>query len=255
MAPGGSTWVMQQAYGTSPWIWNTTGLPAGTYQIGVWARQTGSTKAYETYTYTTLVLGSGNCTVATVGVGAASPTQPGPTVTVSGTSNSCTTPQYQFLLLPPGGVWTVKRAFSTVNGWLWATAGYPAGVYEVGVWVKGAGSIKKYDAYSVTTFELKIKYCTSASIAVSPASPSAPGTQLTFTATSTGCTTPAYQFRRLRPPSTTWKIVQDMVVGGNTYMFDSTGASGPIYFEVMAKQNVSTATYDTYALLTYWVGS
>jgi hypothetical protein len=42
---------------------------------------------------------------------------------------------------------------------------------------------------------------------------------------------------------------------GNTYSFDSTGVTGPVYFEVVAKQATSTATYDMYASTTFWVGS
>ena len=253
LAPGG-TWTMTQNYGTTPWTWDTTSLAPGTYQIGLWARRTGVAKNYETYNYTTFVLGSGSCTSAGIAAGQTSPQQPGATITVTGTSNSCTTPQYQFLLLPPGGSWTVKRAYSATATWSWNTTGYKQGVYQLGVWVKGAGSTKKYDAYSIRVFELKVTTCTSATITASPTSPSAAGTQLTFTATSTGCSAPRYQFRRLRPPSTTWIIVQDMGAS-NTYSFDSTGVAGPVYFKVVAKQATSTAAYDTYAFLTYWVGS
>ncbi|HMC69706.1 MAG TPA: hypothetical protein VKJ07_11175, partial [Mycobacteriales bacterium] len=45
LKPGGS-WSMQRDYGASTWTWSTAGLGAGTYQVGVWARQAGSANAY-----------------------------------------------------------------------------------------------------------------------------------------------------------------------------------------------------------------
>jgi hypothetical protein len=36
--------------------WNTTGLPAGTYNIQVWARNVGSAAAYEAWMSTAYVL-------------------------------------------------------------------------------------------------------------------------------------------------------------------------------------------------------
>jgi hypothetical protein len=46
---------MQRPYGGASWSWSTAGLASGTYQVGVWARQAGSTNSYDAYfigTYT-----------------------------------------------------------------------------------------------------------------------------------------------------------------------------------------------------------
>ncbi|HEY6114961.1 MAG TPA: hypothetical protein VI172_03295 [Candidatus Dormibacteraeota bacterium] len=54
LAPGGA-WTMQRPYGGASWSWSTAGLASGTYQVGVWARQAGSTNSYDAYfigTYT-----------------------------------------------------------------------------------------------------------------------------------------------------------------------------------------------------------
>ena len=50
---------MVQPYSVS-YIWqlDTTGLPPGAYRIGVWERQHGSTKAYESYAIVTLWVGT-----------------------------------------------------------------------------------------------------------------------------------------------------------------------------------------------------
>ena len=48
---------MVQDYGTSPtYSWVTTGLAAGTYELQVWARASGSTSAYQTYSHYEYVL-------------------------------------------------------------------------------------------------------------------------------------------------------------------------------------------------------
>ncbi|HEX2681948.1 MAG TPA: hypothetical protein VHQ03_11710, partial [Candidatus Dormibacteraeota bacterium] len=44
LKPGASTWQMVQAYSANgTWQWNTTGFAPGTYEIGVWARDSNST--------------------------------------------------------------------------------------------------------------------------------------------------------------------------------------------------------------------
>ncbi|HKW08051.1 MAG TPA: CAP domain-containing protein, partial [Candidatus Dormibacteraeota bacterium] len=47
--PPGSYWQVLRSYGTGTFSWNTSGLPVGSYQIAVWARQHGGgTATYET---------------------------------------------------------------------------------------------------------------------------------------------------------------------------------------------------------------
>src|SRR5438128_4252794 len=60
LPPGGS-WTATAAYGGAGWAWSTSGLVSGTYQVGVWARQSGSGVAYEAYGITTFALGVGGC--------------------------------------------------------------------------------------------------------------------------------------------------------------------------------------------------
>src|SRR5260370_13797614 len=50
--PGGP-WVLAQAYSSSSTFnWTTTGLPAGSYRISVWARDRNSPRPNSTHTYT-----------------------------------------------------------------------------------------------------------------------------------------------------------------------------------------------------------
>jgi hypothetical protein len=48
-APGGS-WTIMQAYSTmTTFSWNTTGLPAGTYDWSVWVKDSGSPNSYDVF--------------------------------------------------------------------------------------------------------------------------------------------------------------------------------------------------------------
>jgi hypothetical protein len=54
LAPGATTWVMAQSYAATQsqtFVWNWA---AGGYRIGVWARQTGSTRRYDAYAMYTI---------------------------------------------------------------------------------------------------------------------------------------------------------------------------------------------------------
>lgn len=250
----GSTWTMKQDYSTSSWNWDTTGLPAATYQVGVWARQKGSTRAYEAYGFDTFAVRSGACTSADLNPNVAAPQTPGASITFTATSNSCTTPKYEFWLQALDGTWSIKRGWGAAT-WTWATSGYAPGTYQVGVWVKQAGSTAAHDAYYIGSFPLRVANCTSASISAGPASPQAPGSAITFTGTSTACTAPAYEFWMLKPNSTAWTIVQPYGTG-TTFASDTTGlAPGMYQVGVWARQTGSTRSYDSYAILTFWLGT
>jgi hypothetical protein len=75
-----------------------------------------------------------------------------------------------------------------------AKKGECLGSYQVVVWTKGSASSANYNAYLIAPYQLDIGPCASASLATSPASPQAAGTTITFTAASTGCTAPRYEF-------------------------------------------------------------
>ena len=250
----GGKWTMQQDYSSLAWSWDTTSLQAGTYQVGVWARQKGSTKAYEAYGFDTFAVGAGSCTSADLNPNLVAPQTPGASIIFTATSNSCTTPTYEFWVQALNGTWSVKQSWGT-STWTWNTSGYAPGTYNVGVWVKQAGSTAAHDAYYIGSFQLAVANCTSASIAAAPASPQAPGSSITFTGTSTGCSAPAYEFWMLKPTATAWTPVQPYGVG-TTFAWDTSGlAPGMYQLGVWARQAGSTRSNDSYAILTFWLGT
>ena len=247
-------WTTEQNYSTSSWSWNTAGLPAGIYQVGVWAREHGSASAYEAYGFDTFALRTGSCTSADLNPNVAAPQTPGASITFTATSNSCNAPSYEFWLLPPGGTWTVKRTWGAAT-WTWNTGAYAPGTYQVGVWVKQAGSTAAHNAYYIGSFQLSVANCTSASIFAAPGSPQAPGRAITLTGTSTACPAPTYEFWILAPSATAWSVVQAYGTG-TTFAWTTTGLATGLYeLGVWARQRGSTRSHDSYAITTFWLGT
>ena len=82
------------------------------------------------------------------------------------------------------------------------------------------------------------------------AAPQSPGTTITFTATSAGCNSPVYQFYLL-PPGGAWTLKQ-AYGAPNTLTWDTSGLSpGRWQLSVLAKQSGSTASYQSYAWISF----
>jgi len=249
LLPPGGSWRVVQAYGVaSTWTWNTAGYGPGVYEVGVWEGRSTTPDTYETYAITSFTLNTATCVSANLSMSSTSPQAPGPTVTFTASSTGCTSPYYEFWLAPPGGVWTITRAYGG-STWSWNTSGLAPGTYQVGVWARQTGSPAGYDAYFIGTFKLSVPVCSSATITANPASPQAAGTRITFSATSSGCSSPRYQFWQLAPGGT-WKVVQAYGAGA-TFSWDSTGAAVEDYkFAVWAVATGSANAYDAYATTT-----
>lgn len=254
LAPGGS-WTIQRDWGAATWSWSTVTAARGTYQVGVWARQTGSNAAYDGYAITTYKLGTSGCASPALTPGAASPQVTGASVAWTASSSSgCTNPQYEFWLLTPGGSWTVTQPYGGAT-WSWSTQGLAPGTYQVGVWVRQQGSAATYDAYFITTFQLLPVSCAAATLSATPASPQPSGTSVTLTASATGCTDPRFELWLLPPPGTAWRVAAPYQ-SAPTFAWDTTGlAPGPYRLGVWVRQNGSTSSYDSYGIITFWVGA
>ncbi|ADI85769.1 M6 family metalloprotease domain-containing protein [Geobacter sulfurreducens] len=259
LAPGSKTWVKQRTYNsTATWAWNTTGLAAGTWQVCVWAKSANSGPAtgYDTYKILTYEI---KPIVTSLTSSVASPQDVATSVTftaaAAGSSGSF---EYEFYILPPGGSWTKKQAYSSTVTWTWDTAGAKAGTWQVCVWVKNAGTSPAagYDAYALVTYTLSaLAPATAVTLTPNVASPQAVGgTSITFTAEGSGGTgTFEYEFYLLAPGTSTW--VKKQTYGTNdAWEWDTTGlAKGTYQVCVWAKSAGSgpTAGYDTYKTLSY----
>ena len=246
LPPGGS-WAIAQPYsGTATFNWTTTGLPAGTYNYSVWARDNASAAAYDTYfPGTAYVLTSAACSSVTASAAPASPQSAGTPVTITATASGCPNARYEFWILPPGGSWTIMQAYSASATFNWNTTP-TAGVYRYSVWVRDNSSAAAYDTYFPgTTYTLTTTPCTSVTASAAPASPQAHGTTVTITASASGCTNPRYEFWILAPGGS-WAIAQ-AYSSTATFSWNTTGLAAGVYrYSVWARDASSGAGYDTY---------
>jgi hypothetical protein len=260
--PGGAfaatgAYIPWNGTNTTNFTWATAGLAPGIYGIGVWARNSGSTAAYDVFAIGTYTL-TGNCNVVTI-ADSLNPSAPGAAVTWTATAGGCPGAVFKWLALAPGGsAWVVIQDYpssGTGNQYKWlagATNASTQGIYQIGVWAKQAGSASAYDTYAIATHVL-LASCATAAISAAPASPQAAGT-ITVSATAAGCTGPLFEFWVLSPGGG-W-VSQGAFSTTATLSFDANGAArGQYRFGVWVKDPKSANTYDSYAIITFYVGS
>jgi hypothetical protein len=251
------------AHSVNTFSWNTTGLPSGTYQVGVWAKQTGSTKSYDAYSFITYTLappiaGITRCKAVNVIPDLTSPQAVGTTVTF--TANpvlGCIAPQFKWWVRNAAGVWAVVKDYPLgTNTYAWTTGSLPAGSYQVGVWVRQTGSSASYEAYSFVTYTLTLapaaQPCTAAALSPSVPSPQTPGTTVTFTASSTGCAATSYKWLVAAPGGA---FVQAQPYGAPaTFIWNTTGLAPGIYqVAVYARHTGAVASYEAWSEVSFEV--
>lgn len=252
LKPGG-TWTMQRDFGGATWTWNTAGLAPGTYQVGVWARQPGTAKAYDSFGITTFALGRDNCISSSLTPSVPAPQPKGGTITFTGASSGCPTANYQFWLLPPGGSWISVQPYGTGATWALNTNNYPGGTFQVGVWARQAGSSARYESFSVISYAITSTIgCVVSAVNPSVASPQAVGTSITFTPQQSNCAQ-QYKFWLLRPGGA-WTVVQNYGVGA-TWTWNTNGYA-PGAYQVGAWEGSASnpGAYESYAITTFDLG-
>jgi hypothetical protein len=156
LSPTGG-WSVTQAYSpTASWTWNTAGLPAGTYQVGVWARQSGSAASYDAWLVGTYQLAVAACASATLSASPAAPVAAGTRVTFTAAAPGCASPQFEFWGKPPGSNahWLLLQFYGSGASFVWDSTGAPSGAYSFAVWATAAGSLNDYDVYATTPFSV-----------------------------------------------------------------------------------------------------
>jgi thermitase len=244
--PPGGAWTMTQDWGASTFSWNTAGLAAGVYNIGVWVRAVGSSAAYEDTLGQSYTLAGSLTPCTTVGFSGnpASPQAAGVAVTFTATSACGTSnPQYKWWVQPPGGAWTMTQDWGA-STFSWNSTGLSAGTYNIGVWVRVVGSTAPYEDTLGQGYTLggAVTPCSGVGFTGNPASPQATGTAVTFTATSACGTSTAHYKWWVQPPGGAWTMVQDW--GVNTFSWNTTGlAAGAYNVGVWVRAVGSSADY------------
>jgi len=245
------------AHSSSAFAWNTTGLPNGTYQVGVWAKQRFSTRSYEAFAYVTFTLvvvsGTTHCQAVNVDASPPSPSLKGTSVLLTANPFSCLATQYKWWVRDTAANWAMVQDYPGTNTYTFSTTSRPAGTYLLGVWVRQTGSTASYEAFSFITYTLTIppqQVCSSVNISPDLASPRAPGSVITFTATALGCDTPNYKFF-IAPPGGAFTEVQPYS-STNTLFWNTDGSGpGPWQIGVWARQAGSTKSYEAFAFITF----
>ena len=142
-------WMLVQPYtAKTAHGWDTRGLTPGSYRWSVWARDSSSSAAYDSFSAFDYVLTVEPCT----GMGAtavpASTASRGMSVTVTGNATGCPSPQYEFWLKLPNGTWTLARGWSSDSSFTWSTSSNtPGGTYRWSVWARDGSSSASYDQF------------------------------------------------------------------------------------------------------------
>jgi hypothetical protein len=143
----------------------------------------------------------------------------------------------------------MQRSFSTDPTWSWSTAGLAPGAYSVHVWANQSGdSTASWEANGSSSITLT--GCTAAMI--SPAAGTGPvGTPVTFTASSSGCPNPIYEFW-LQDTSGGWTMVQTFGAG-TTWQWSTVNLpKGTYNVHVWAnQQGADTSTWEIYGSATF----
>jgi hypothetical protein len=182
------------------------------------------------------------------------PTSSTVTLTATATGANCVSPQYRFWVMPPGGAWTMVRDYSGTNTFSW-TAPAGLGTYYLGVHARALASTAPFESTASIPYTVTPQNCTSVNLSATPASPQPSGTQVTLTATSSGCPTPYYEFWARWQGSSAWQVLRGYTTS-NTYVWNSTGAlTGTENFGVWACYADCGSTLDVYTSITFTVNA
>ncbi|MHB8324972.1 MAG: IPT/TIG domain-containing protein [Candidatus Dormibacteria bacterium] len=162
------SWTLRAAWIGPNWSWPTSGLPAGTYQVLVWASD-GPFTVPQAQQAESVELTSGSaCTGVQVSLPATVAAGSPLTASASSTCPSGSTAEYSyFTRAGTSGGWTLQAAWIGPS-WGWSTSSLTSGVYQVLVWVSD-GPFTVPQAQSAATVEVTGEAsCTAVSVAASP---------------------------------------------------------------------------------------
>lgn len=219
---------------------------AGTVDVTVTTPSgTSATAPADQFTYQSA---NAHCTSAAVSANPASPQAVGSQVSFTGSSTGCPSPVYEFWLRTPDGMWHMVQPFDG-NVWNWNTSTYGAGTYTIHVWANNAGdSQTTFEAFGEAFYTLTATpgRCTSAGLGFTGPASRPAGSTVDFTATSTGCAFPMYEYW-VGDSSGNWTLTRPFT-NDPTWTWDTRGwPAGTYTIHVWANEGGdSTASFEAY---------
>jgi len=210
---------------------------------------TSATTTVDRYTFTPSTVNA--CTSASLSASPVSFALEGSTVTLTASSTGCPNPEYMFFLALPGSPFRAVTGFGGAT-FAWNTTGARDGVWGIGVWVRQIGSGASHQAYYIGSYKI-LANCIAAQLNASPASPQARGTVVTLQGFTTLCTHPRYRFFILTRNMTHWSSFGAFSASSSVNWNTAGYAAGPWRLLVEARQLGSIHTYDTFAVITFYV--
>jgi len=192
-------------------------------------------------TLTVSLSGWGNYAKATgvsVSASPASPASPGTAVTftAAGTGAPAGTPLLYRFSVSSGATPTLVQDWSATATWTWnIPLLQQPGTYSVIVDVETNPGPTPDASATVSYTVSPLPPATTLVVDATPASPQAPGTAVTFTATAGGSTVPyAYRFLLFDPATNGWTVVQDWS-GSSSWIWTTPAATGPYQVQVLVR--------------------
>ena len=251
--PGGSSSVVQDFSSSAGYTWLGGGA-GGAYNVEVDAKSTAAPVSSMVSSQMVYTLTS--CSAVTLATSLAAPQVPGPTVTLTGSATCPATAQYRFTIRKPDGSGGIVQDYGAASTYAWNTNGQALGNYHLQVDTKNAGATTDSEATASTTYLLALPTCINTTLAPDLASPQGTGAVVTFSATTTTCPHPLYQFWIL-PPGGSWTIMQSYS-SNTTFRWDTAGrAAGSYSVSVWTRETTgqgahtsSLGSYDDFASAT-----
>ncbi len=153
-AAGGVFAIVQNYSDNNVWVWNTTGSPAGSYEIQVLVRDAGtitpSASAILPYVLTEVSPATG--VSFTPPPSPASPVAPGDSVVFTAVASGGTAPyEYQYWVFN-GSTWTTPQLYGPSGSFTWNTTGLSTGTYTIVVWARSVGSVNQFDTSATAVY-------------------------------------------------------------------------------------------------------
>jgi len=245
---GSGQWTVVQPYSAnSRFSWMPSAAQAGTYQIEVDVRNSGTTSGFDATLVTPNFTITGPLSIKSLTPNPALPQPTGAKITWTAATGGGTPPlQFKFRRFKQStGTWTDVQAWSATNTFSWTPASTDAGAYQIAVQVKNAGSAAAFDAQLIgPLFSITAPPPTITALTPVPAPPQKVGTRITWTATVSGGKAPlTYKFRRLNVKTGVWTDVQ-LYSPSNTYSWTPGPAEAGTYQIEVRVRNAGSITFD-----------